>query len=247
MDERGPTFSRPRPAFSREQKVGFGLLLAIGLAGAVFGLWSIPSNLRRPFDVQLASYNGPEFLTLSEQESQEAARQKAADTDKDGLSDYDELFVFQTSPYLADSDSDGFDDKTEVYSGNNPNCPAGRDCTTAVVADSPEASSGGSADSVFSALFQGDATRFQNASFDSPEDIQAFLSELNADDIRAMMVAQGVPQQTIDQLTDEELMQLFQETVDQANASGTFDELLQGSVSGDGTAPAETASSSPTE
>jgi hypothetical protein len=56
------------------------------------------------------------------------AELKAKDTDGDGLSDYDELKVYDTSPYLKDSDSDGFDDKTEIDSGNDPTCPKGQIC-----------------------------------------------------------------------------------------------------------------------
>ncbi len=41
----------------------------------------------------------------------------AADTDADGLSDGDELYLYQSDPLLTDSDGDGIDDATEV-SGN---------------------------------------------------------------------------------------------------------------------------------
>lgn len=50
------------------------------------------------------------------------------DTDLDGLSDYDELYVYKTSPYLPDSDSDGYADGQEVKNNEDPNCPAGQVC-----------------------------------------------------------------------------------------------------------------------
>jgi Bacterial TSP3 repeat len=42
------------------------------------------------------------------------------DTDSDGLSDYDELNFYNTNPYNADSDGDGFSDGEEVQNGYNP-------------------------------------------------------------------------------------------------------------------------------
>ena len=50
------------------------------------------------------------------------------DTDKDGLTDYDEMYIYKTSPYLADTDSDGYLDKDEIDSGHDPLCPVGEDC-----------------------------------------------------------------------------------------------------------------------
>lgn len=43
-----------------------------------------------------------------------------ADTDKDGLSDYDEVRVYHTDPLNADTDGDGFKDGDEVKNGYNP-------------------------------------------------------------------------------------------------------------------------------
>lgn len=43
-----------------------------------------------------------------------------ADTDDDGLNDYDEIFVYFTNPRLADTDGDGHKDGDEVKNGYNP-------------------------------------------------------------------------------------------------------------------------------
>lgn len=42
------------------------------------------------------------------------------DTDKDGLSDYEEINVYQTNPLSADTDGDGYLDKIEIMNGYNP-------------------------------------------------------------------------------------------------------------------------------
>lgn len=44
------------------------------------------------------------------------------DSDEDGLSDYEELYVYETNPHDADTDGDGYDDKEEVgrFKPENP-------------------------------------------------------------------------------------------------------------------------------
>ncbi len=43
------------------------------------------------------------------------------DSDKDGLGDRDEVFVWYTHRFIVDTDGDGYDDQTEVLNGYNPN------------------------------------------------------------------------------------------------------------------------------
>ncbi|MFA6514327.1 MAG: hypothetical protein WCT50_03530 [Patescibacteria group bacterium] len=43
------------------------------------------------------------------------------DTDKDSLSDYEEVKIYKTNPILADTDGDGYPDGEEVKNGYNPN------------------------------------------------------------------------------------------------------------------------------
>ncbi len=45
------------------------------------------------------------------------------DTDHDGLSDYQELKIYQTDPLNPDTDGDGYNDGAEVKAGYNPNGP----------------------------------------------------------------------------------------------------------------------------
>jgi hypothetical protein len=46
---------------------------------------------------------------------------KVTDSDSDGMSDYDELWVNYTNPFESDTDGDGVDDATEIDSGTDPN------------------------------------------------------------------------------------------------------------------------------
>ncbi|MFA6551789.1 MAG: hypothetical protein WCV41_04660, partial [Patescibacteria group bacterium] len=66
---------------------------------------------------------------------------RTQDTDKDGLSDYDELYFYNTSPYLEDTDSDGIADKTEIEKGQDPNCPLGQECFSSETQTSPDENS----------------------------------------------------------------------------------------------------------
>lgn len=42
------------------------------------------------------------------------------DSDKDGVSDYDEINLYKTNPYTADTDGDGYTDGVEITKGFNP-------------------------------------------------------------------------------------------------------------------------------
>lgn len=210
-----------------EQKVAFGIFFLVGVGAIIFGFKSFPANLSRPFELQLAEYaQAPEYVTLEDKESREIAAQKVSDTDLDGLTDYDELYVYKTSPYMPDSDSDGFDDKTEVLSGNNPNCPQGQDCGTVYLSAEEIASSGATA-----ADFVGEAPTLtipglENVKLTSVEEIMEFVKNIGPDEIRSLLVAQGVSKEYLDSLSDEELQSLYVSAAQEAQASGQLDELI---------------------
>lgn len=46
---------------------------------------------------------------------------KTADSDSDGLTDYEEIYIYHTDPINSDSDSDGYSDGIEVNNSYNPN------------------------------------------------------------------------------------------------------------------------------
>lgn len=106
------------------------LLGVAGVIALIFGLWQLKTNLYLPlsFGGEVGVNNTAESTAPSE----DISDLQQADSDKDGLSDYDELYVYKTSPYLTDSDSDGFGDKTEVDSGNDPTCPSNGTCGPAL-------------------------------------------------------------------------------------------------------------------
>lgn len=229
-----------RSSLSAEQKAAFVLLMFLGLGGLILGFMSFGASIRRPFEIQFAQMvadsNG-KFILSSEREAQELEAQKTRDTDGDGLNDYDELYLYKTSPYLSDTDSDGFDDKMEIFSGNDPNCPKGTQCGGIVASQDASSDTESNPDDLISgplsstSLFGSETNTELN--FNSEEDIINFLNQMTVGEIRNALEQTGVPKETLDQLNDEELKQLFNEAVQETSEEGRFDELLETSFSED--------------
>lgn len=56
----------------------------------------------------------------NEEEQKFGANPEVADTDGDGLSDYEEVKIYHTDPLKVDTDGDGYKDGDEVKNGYNP-------------------------------------------------------------------------------------------------------------------------------
>ncbi len=105
------------------------------LSVVVLFVWSsnFKNNLNKHFEPETGADSGYQ-QSLSSSEcpggscpNAQEANPNFRDTDKDGLSDADELEIYGTSPYLQDTDSDGINDKTELEAGTNPAC-LGENC-----------------------------------------------------------------------------------------------------------------------
>ncbi len=118
---------------SAKEKVGFFAFLFFACAIVILGFRGIGNAIKSPFAKSFL----PPPPTAEEIKQKQLAELKSKDTDKDGLSDYDEIYVYNTSPYLPDTDGDGVSDKDELLRGTDPNCPEGKTCfgTGAGVAD----------------------------------------------------------------------------------------------------------------
>jgi len=128
--------SNKLPPLKKSQKISAILLLIFSLVILVFWAIQFRNNLHEPFTYEDdgaapvdteqkeddSTCNSPECIAKRE------AEQQNKDTDEDGLSDWDELNIYKTSPYLEDSDGDGVNDKEEIDKEEDPNCPQGTDC-----------------------------------------------------------------------------------------------------------------------
>lgn len=192
----------------------------------MFGAQSFGANMMRPIQQQIAEfYTGEEFLTSDQREARELEASKTKDTDQDGLVDYDERYVYNTSPYIMDSDSDGYDDKQEVYSGNNPNCPTGKSCGL-VAGSAEEVAETSAADALVAGLGDQDLLEAGSVEFDSEQDVETFFQQATMDQIRAALIQSGMTQEELEQIDDETLKAFFYGALDEASDSGLLDEYV---------------------
>ena len=95
------------------------IVLAVGVLALVLGVWHLVSGIKNAFVFSP--------IVLEDKAGAIDSLNRIKDTDNDGLSDYDEKYVYGTSPYLSDSDSDGVSDYDEIMTGDLPLC-AGDTC-----------------------------------------------------------------------------------------------------------------------
>ncbi|PSO45039.1 MAG: hypothetical protein BRC22_01565, partial [Parcubacteria group bacterium QH_9_35_7] len=108
-----------------QQKVGASLLVIFGVLAISLGGLQLRNQIYTPFAIEPQAQAQK---ALAEFFNDKEARLRRLDTDKDGLNDYEEINVYNTSRFIKDTDSDGFTDKEEVEQGTDPLCPEGEKC-----------------------------------------------------------------------------------------------------------------------
>ena len=241
--------AKVREYFSRGNNVEkwlSGAILFFGFFGLIFSILRFNGLIQAPYLTTLVKTPLTVNLNLSAQE--DVLGLSTRDTDQDGLSDFDEINIYQSSPYLKDSDSDGIDDQREVARGSNPVCPEGQDCfgfndlrfDVSAQAPGPSLQLGetvltgeASASQVRQLLRQAGMSEELLSQLTDEELIAAYqevagqtvesntgvaldanqLNNLTPDQIRQLLREQGVSEANLEQISDEELMQLVQETI----------------------------------
>ena len=198
---------REKPHYSREQKAALGIIICFGTFALIFGGFYLWNHIASPFAL---SYTGPRFLTGDEKQAEEVRKAKQADTDGDTVNDYDELYIYKTSPYLADSDSDGMNDGTEITSGGDPNCAVGAACDTAE--QETEDLEGSFLDEA--------ADTYRDAAEATPQErtLSQTLGSLTPDQIRKLLIDSGGNAAEIEALSDEDLMNLVNQAMEEIEA-----------------------------
>jgi len=185
-----------RPENARRLFIVISILACFGLLG---GVWSIKTSIEQP----LAFTNNPVIINQLHTQTNDTANDalqlialKTQDTDQDGLTDYDELYQYGSSPYIQDSDSDGISDKDEIDNGTDPNCPEGTECTPIAV---------------FTPTGTNTSTTTTNSS--TSTNTNPNVANLDVIQLRTTLRNAGAPQAELDVLSDEELVALYAETL----------------------------------
>lgn len=180
-----PVFDKLKKYFAVPKNQG-RFFIVFGLIALLFGGWRIIDTIRSPFVIDQNKLLAQQQVQDSvESQIKNLAELRAKDTDGDGLSDYDEIYVYGTSPYLEDTDSDGYSDKLEIETGNDPLCPAGQKC----LVDSVASVSPGQ-------------TNVNTQAIVDPYNI-------SATEIRQLLLDSGLDQATLNEIDDDSLRQMF--------------------------------------
>lgn len=197
---------------TRKEKLGFIGLVVLSVLIIFLGYRQIQNSIKRPsalFALEHSSSSGEEEKTAVQ--IKEESKQK--DTDQDGLSDYDELYIYNTSPYLPDSDSDGTSDKQEIEQGTDPNCPKGQNCGMMEIANPLAA--GKVTTTVELPLFVLPTTEQLLAQ-------TIFGGNPDPKVLRDFLLKQGVSKDLLDSIPDAELLSVFQQMVTPTSSSASF-------------------------
>lgn len=165
--------------------------MVFGILTLFLGFTQIKNRIYKPFDY-LYKNNAVKTLQTPQQNAN-LEELKNKDTDKDGISDYDELNVYFTSPYLKDSDSDGILDKAEIEAGTDPNCPPDKVCDKTGIPKTPGT--------------EGETEKSTGEKSFAP------TTTLSIEEIKQILLKNGIPQEQLNQVDDATIRKVYEETV----------------------------------
>ncbi|MFH1677407.1 MAG: hypothetical protein ABH888_01190 [Patescibacteria group bacterium] len=206
---------------TKKHKIAAGVLAVFGMFVIVMWVRQFRQNINAPFSFYKESANQQNTdtsCTGSGCGGNNEEDLRFTDSDKDGLFDWDELNIYGTSPYLEDSDSDGFNDKDEIDKGADPNCPEGKDCyetdkepLKAEESDSNKDAMNQNDDLLNNLINQNSSDPATNQALE----LQNILSgQLNsASDLRRILIEFGMDKETLDKISDEDLLESYKETI----------------------------------
>lgn len=197
-----------RVPLDKGQRYGVALLICLTLIIIAVSFLQIHSSIFSPLKKESVA-----TATTATQSEEEILKKR--DTDKDGVSDYDEIYVFHTSPYIRDTDSDGIPDGDEIKRGTNPLCPEGKDCSMnsiiapdATTASSSPAAANDNASSTIGLAAPIDQSAAANS---ANANSAATAAQLTPAQLRSMLIEQGVPKEKLAGISDADLIKLLAE------------------------------------
>jgi hypothetical protein len=179
--------------FNKKQKVALFILIILSIFIFVFWFLQSKNRINNPF--RYDKKEGAENLCQGEECTAAELAAIKQDTDGDGLTDRNEVDIYGTSPYLEDSDSDGLTDYQEIQSGSNPTCPLGSSCN-------------GTVD------YSDIATSTEEEQIEVVSDL--FTGQVDTATLREMILISGsMTEEEISVLTDEELLEIYTNLVNE--------------------------------
>lgn len=183
----------------KTQKFTVSIFFILVLAIISLGVWQIKTKVFNPFKAPVGDFEEVDL-------NSSVSFNPDVDTDGDGLSDYDEINIYGTSPYLEDTDSDGISDYDEIMRGSDPLCPEGKNCLgtgdyysdTNITPTSTEMALDGGI-----GLDDADVSKFE----------QMALGSISALELRSLLVENGADIEILNQISDEDLLASFQEEI----------------------------------
>ncbi|MFH1890871.1 MAG: hypothetical protein ABIJ91_04915 [Candidatus Kuenenbacteria bacterium] len=197
-------------------KLMFGVLCFFGVSALILGILQINRaiNITGNYTLGTDEVNLNDFSAGLDQQQRTIEELQATDTDGDGLSDFDELYVYKTSMYLKDSDSDGYEDKAEIDGGYDPNCPKGQDCRQPST-DTQYYNGDYGLDNAGQAI--GDQLPADQLPDTQPSgELPDELKNLSPDQVRELLLSTGqISAEDLSQIDDETLMGIYKDTLNQ--------------------------------
>lgn len=218
----------------KNQKIALIALGVISFFMMILISFDLYLKVNGPFRRTASTDKTQENNPLSYQAEDTEASLRAKDTDSDGLSDWEELNTYYTSPYIEDTDSDGFSDKKEIDSDNDPNCPTGQDCgstftgqentatSTNVKSNTKTSNDITGQGSDLSSLLEQQSANSSNASGNGTGDdamVNLLSGKLDAAALREMLLESGMDINMLNKISDQDLMQRYQEMVQDNNSN----------------------------
>jgi len=198
---------------TRKEKLAFLGLVVLAVFVVYLGFRQMGNNLKTPFALFALQHSVGEQISFDQNFANEELKKK--DTDADGLKDYDELYIYQTSPYLTDTDSDGLNDKTEADSGSDPNCPKGQDCYGSLVQNQAAANTATSSLEIsVSELPTADQILLQNLLGSNPDPKV----------LRDFLIQNGIDSKELEKFSDNDLLAFFKEFVSSTSTAANNSE-----------------------
>ncbi len=209
-----------------EQKLGFAFLLVFAMLFLILSFFQMRNNLYRPYALSDAV---PSVL-IQEKFSDPTEALHYRDTDRDGLTDFEEIYVYGTSAYLEDTDGDGISDRDEISQGKNPLCAEGSACSVQ------------------------NSANFPNITVDSwiaspnPEDMMFDPQSLLSDpvEIRKLLVDVGMDPESLKDIKDEDLIAIGTEILNSEEFKNVLNNQVVQSTTSTIQTPEEDIFSDPT-